>query len=200
MISLASSVQTCMRFAGKQRAFPFSSPFPPPPLFFNPLTIFLPFLFLPVQPVTTIRGWFYSILLFRKLTPPLPLFARANERGKKKKEKKSGWPLMDTTRRVNIARVNRLIGQPMAEASLSSSPCIVAHFSRVLVIASPLSSPMRHRICPRKGGLSEERALRGSSFVIVIETPRFFTFFIFSYERGIDKLGEISQGLEEGVI
>lgn len=200
MISLASSVQTCMRFAGKQRAFPFSSPFPPPPLFFNPLTIFLPFLFLPVQPVTTIRGWFYSILLFRKLTPPLPLFACANERGKKKKEKKSGWPLMDTTRRVNIARVNRLIGQPMAEASLSSSPCIVAHFSRVLVIASPLSSPMRHRICPRKGGLSEERALRGSSFVIVIETPRFFTFFIFSYERGIDKLGEISQGLEEGVI
>lgn len=105
---------------------------------------------------------------------------------------------MDTTRRVNIARVNRLIGQPMAEASLSSSPCIVAHFSRVLVIASPLSSPMRHRICPRKGGLSEERALRGSSFVIVIETPRFFTFFIFSYERDIDKLGEISQGLEEG--
>lgn len=88
MISLASSVQTCMRFAGKQRAFPFSSPFPPPPLFFNPLTIFLPFLFLPVQPVTTIRGWFYSILLFRKLTPPLPLFARANERGKKKKREK----------------------------------------------------------------------------------------------------------------
>lgn len=88
MISLASSVQTCMRFAGKQRAFPFSSPFPPPPLFFNPLTIFLPLLFLPVQPVTTIRGWFYSILLFRKLTPPLPLFARANERGKKKKREK----------------------------------------------------------------------------------------------------------------
>lgn len=88
MISLASSVQTCMRFAGKQRAFPFSSPFPPPPLFFNPLTIFLPFLFLPVQPVTTIRGWFYSILLFRKLTPPLLLFARANERGKKKKREK----------------------------------------------------------------------------------------------------------------
>lgn len=106
---------------------------------------------------------------------------------------------MDTTRRVNIARVNRLIGQPMAEASLSSSPCIVAHFSRRL--ASLLaSSPVRHRVCPRKGGLSEERALRGSSFVIVIETPRFFTFFIFSYERGIDKLGEISQGLEEGVI
>lgn len=106
---------------------------------------------------------------------------------------------MDTTRRVNIARVNRLIGQPMAEASLSSSPCIVAHFSRRL--ASLLaSSPVRHRVCPRKGGLSEERALRGSSFVIVIETPRFFTFFIFSYERDIDKLGEISQGLEEGVI
>lgn len=178
MISLASSVQTCMRFAGKQRAFPFSSPFPPPPLFFNPLTIFLPFLFLPVQPVTTIRGWFYSILLFRKLTPPLPLFACANERGKKKKEKKSGWPLMDTTRRVNIARVNRLIGQPMAEASLSSSPCIVAHFSRVLVIASPLSSPMRHRICPRKGGLSEERALHGSSFVIISNRDIAFLHFL----------------------
>lgn len=132
--------------------------------------------------------------------PPTPSICACKRKRKKKKEKKSGWPLMDTTRRVNIARVNRLIGQPMAEASLSSSPCIVAHFSRVLVIASPLSSPMRHRICPRKGGLSEERALRGSSFVIVIETPRFFTFFIFSYERGIDKLGEISQGLEEGVI
>lgn len=129
--------------------------------------------------------------------PPTPsICACKRKRKKKKREKERLAPNgYDAAREYCV---NRLIGQPMAEASLSSSPCIVAHFSRVLVIASPLSSPMRHRICPRKGGLSEERALRGSSFVIVIETPRFFTFFIFSYERDIDKLGEISQGLEEG--
>lgn len=56
--------------------------------------------------------------LFRKLTPRP--FAHANE------SEKSVWPLMDTVWRVNIARVNRLIGQPMAEASLSSSMCPLA--------------------------------------------------------------------------
>lgn len=39
------------------------------------------------------------------------------------KAKKSVRPLMDMAWRVNIARVNRLIGQPMAEASLSSPMC-----------------------------------------------------------------------------
>ena len=39
------------------------------------------------------------------------------------KAKKAFGPLMDMAWRVNIARVNRLIGQPMAEASLSSPMC-----------------------------------------------------------------------------
>lgn len=109
--------------------------------------------------------------------PPTPSICACKRKRKKKKEKKSGWPLMDTTRRVNIARVNRLIGQPMAEASLSSSPCIVAHFSRRL--ASLLaSSPVRHRVCPRKGGLSEERALHGSSFVIISNRDIAFLHFL----------------------
>lgn len=178
MISLASSVQTCMRFAGKQRAFlvpffplSFSTPLrsSPPP--------FSSFLFNRSRPS---HGWFYSILLFHKLTPLLPS-PFANE-----KKKKSGWPLMDT----NIARVNRLIGQPMAEASLSSSPFLYRRpfFSRRRhCLASLLaSSPVRHHVCTRewKGvTTSEERALvpsrgpRHPSLSFVIETPRFFTVF-----------------------
>lgn len=153
-----------------------------PSLFLNPLTIFSPsLLFLPVQPVTTIP-W---MVLFHPFVPQTypPSFPPHLQT---KKKKKSGWPLMDT----NIARVNRLIGQPMAEASLSSSPFLYRRpfFSRRRhCLASLLaSSPVRHHVCIRewKGvTTSEERALvpsrgpRHPSLSFVIETPRFFTVF-----------------------
>lgn len=73
-----------------------------------------------------------AAFLLRKLTPRP--FARANE------SEKTVWPLMDTAERVNITRVNRLIGQPMAEASLSSSMCPLASVSSSFSLA-PTSAP-----------------------------------------------------------
>lgn len=68
---------------------------------------------------------------------------------------------------VNIARVNRLIGQPMAEASLSSSPCIVGHFSRVVVL---------QHVCTDIGRTRGEGI--SSTFVIVNRDAAYFTAFL----------------------
>lgn len=102
---------------------------------------------------------------------------------------------------MNIARVNRLIGQPMAEASLSSSPFLYRRpfFSRRRhCLASLLaSSPVRHHVCTREGKgvtTSEERALAGtsSSFVIVRNRDTAFFHGIFSPSMSTN-LGEINQ-------
>lgn len=91
MISLASSVQTCMRFAGKQRAFPFSSLFPPPP---PPLSLFQPPYDLPSPSLPSCstghdHPWMVLFHPFVPQTypPPHSLYLRVQTKEEKKKKR-----------------------------------------------------------------------------------------------------------------
>lgn len=193
MISLASSVQTCMRFAGKQRAFlvPFF-----PLSFSTPLRSSPPpsssFLFNRSRPS---HGWFYSILLFRKLTPLLPS-PFANEKKKKERLAPNGYEYCSRKspyRSTNGGSFIIIVALFVSSAIFLASSSLPRLTPRLVARATPRLYQGREEVTT-----SEERVFAGtsSSFVIVRNRDTAFFHGIFSPSMSTN-LGEINQRSKE---